>query len=90
MFSGPSDGVQMLKEPNTWLPSRTLSISFKNSQSLDRIMTLRCLGIGWPLAKRLSPTVGQNCTIGLIAKDIRDTGNLNAFKKRIFKYLFDS
>ena len=25
-----------------------------------------------------------------IAKDIRDTGNLNAFKKRIFKYLFNS
>ena len=28
----------------------------------DRTMTLRCLGIHWPLAKRLSPTVGQNCT----------------------------
>ena len=25
-----------------------------------------------------------------IAKDIRDTGNLKAFKKRIFKYLFNS
>ena len=25
-----------------------------------------------------------------IAKDIRDTGNFNAFKKRIFKYLFNS
>ena len=25
-----------------------------------------------------------------IAKDIRDTGNLNAFKKIIFKYLFNS
>ena len=25
-----------------------------------------------------------------IAKDIRDTGNLNAFKKRFFKYLFNS
>ena len=25
-----------------------------------------------------------------IAKDIRDTGNFNAFKKRIFKYLFHS
>ena len=31
--------------------------------SLDRIMTLRCLGIGWLLAKRLSPTVRQNCAI---------------------------
>ena len=25
-----------------------------------------------------------------IAKDIRDTGQLNAFKKRVFKYLFNS
>ena len=25
-----------------------------------------------------------------IAKDIRDTGNFNAFKKRIFKYIFNS
>ena len=25
-----------------------------------------------------------------IARDIRDTGNLNVFKKKIFKYLFDS
>ena len=25
-----------------------------------------------------------------IAKDIRDTGNLNVFEKRIFKYLFNS
>ena len=53
-------------------------------------MTLRCLGIGWPLAKRLSPTVGQNCMYNSIAKDIRDTGNLNVFQNRIFKFLFNS
>ena len=59
----------MLKEPNTGLPSRTLSISYKNSPNgtLDRITILRCLGISWPLAKILSPTVGQNCTV-IIAK----------------------
>ena len=31
-------------------------------ESLDRTMTLRCLGIGWPLARRRSRTVGQNLT----------------------------
>ena len=56
--------------------------------TLDRIMNLRCLGIGWPLAKRLSPT--KTKLYSNIAKDIRDTGNLNVFKKRIFKYLFKS
>ena len=46
-------------------------------EALDRIMTLRCIGIGCPLAKILSPPWGK--TDSSIAKDIRDTGNLNMY-----------
>ena len=43
----------------------------------DRIMTLRCLGIGWPLAKTFTYRGAK--LYSSIAKDIRDTGNLNMY-----------
>ena len=52
-------------------------------------MELRCLGIGWPLAKKTFTYRGAKLYNG-IAKDRKDTGNLKVFKKRIFKYLFNS
>ena len=40
---------------------------------------------------RLAKTILQGAKLYYsIAKDIRDTGNLNAFKKRIFKFLLNS
>ena len=46
-------------------------------EKLDRIMTLRCLGIGWPLAKTFTYRGAK--LYSSIAKDIRDTGNLNMY-----------
>ena len=40
-------------------------------------MTLRCLGIGWPLAKTFTYRGAK--LYSSIAKDIRDTGNLNMY-----------
>ena len=49
-------------------------------------MTLCCLGIGWPLAKRLSPTMGQNCTI--VQLKIQETQEILTFLKREFLNIF--
>ena len=40
-------------------------------------MTLRCLGIGWPLAKTFTYRGAK--LYSSIAKDIRDTGNLHMY-----------
>ena len=37
---------------------KNLTPGYLHGRFQKPIMTLRCLGIGWPLAKRLSPTVG--------------------------------
>ena len=54
--------------------SRKLNV-FK--EKLDRIMTLRCIGIGCPLAKTFTYRGAK--LYSSIAKDIRDTGNLNMY-----------
>ena len=54
----------MLKEPKTpgCLHGR-FQYRAKTQQRVTRHnKDLHCLGIGWPLAKRRSPTVGQNFT----------------------------
>ena len=67
----------MLKEPNTWLPPQTLPISRKNSA--------KTLVTGQKTFSYRGAKLYNS-----IAKDIRDNVNFNAFKKRIFKYLFNS
>ena len=112
----------MLREPNTWLPSRMLSRSCKNSPKgtlgttgfsrFFRAGHYKDLTETGNRARKVSGTQGnqrdtrQNNDLTLpqyrlatgqktityrgaklysnIAKDIRDTGNLNVFKKRIF------
>ena len=82
----------MLKEPNNWLPSRALSQYRAKTHQRDsrhnNDLTLPRYRLATPGQKIFiySGAKLYNC----IAKDIRDTGNLNAFKKRIFKYLFNS
>ena len=71
----------MLKEPNNCMVTFTDAFNIVQKQTketLGRIMTLRCLGIGF--------TYRGAKLYNSIAKDIRDTGNVNVFQKRIFKY----
>ena len=81
----------MLKEPYNWLPSRALSqYRAKTHQRVTR-QNNRLTLPRYRLATGQKTFTYRGAKLyNSIAKDIRDTGNLNVFQNRIFKNLFNS
>ena len=81
----------MLKEPNNWLPSRALSQYRAKTHQRDTRQNNDLTLPRYRLATGQKTFTYRGAKLyNSIAKDIRDTGNLNVFQNRIFKFLFNS
>ena len=81
----------MLKEPNNWLPSRALSQYRAKTHQRDTRQNNDLTLPRYRLATGQKTFTFRGAKLySNNSKDVRDTGDLNALKKRIFKYLFNS